>query len=486
MKMKAYLTLLTAATLTSVITLNCMAEMVELENKAGKTVKVKLLGFDGNTVSVKLKNGRKTKLKIDQLSEKTVQFLKDRKTKIESAAKNESKAVNKAIGHKLFSGPDALWETEAQVIAEILRWPVESQTKSSSSYRYYAPAKYGFLNARPYSAVLYANEEGKVSHLSLVYANKGDYNSSVGFAEDHFKPENDQLKEVESLEDAMDRDSLNIASVLTEALGKAVIQRYGEREGRGKVQRWDYKEHSFILSKVEGEYVRLLIVTKEVADQEGKQKFISDAKLKQELVKNLETNDFGDVYIDDIPMVNQGPKGYCAPATFERAMRYMRVPADMYVLATIATGSSGGTNTNKLADKAKLIIRSKARRIKEFESKEVTMRSVKKYISKGVPILWRMCSLEQYNEHANKRTRERISQTDPKAWKTELEAELEGKVKGLKEIQANHHICMIIGYNEKTQEIAVSDSWGPQYKMRWVHIDMINAVSNAGSFVIDL
>jgi hypothetical protein len=45
---------------------------------------------------------------------------------------------------------------------------------------------------------------------------------------------------------------------------------------------------------------------------------------------------------------------------------------------------------------------------------------------------------------------------------------------------------MIIGYNEQTSEIAVSDSWGPRYGLRWVHIDIAKAVTSRGGFVIDL
>lgn len=43
---------------------------------------------------------------------------------------------------------------------------------------------------------------------------------------------------------------------------------------------------------------------------------------------------------------------------------------------------------------------------------------------------------------------------------------------------------MIIGYNEQTQEFAVSDSWGPSYKTRWVTIQEANAVTNGDLLVI--
>lgn len=481
-----------ASPLTATAQQSNKTEKITIESKKGKKIEVTLLNFEGDKVKIKLANGRITALPINKLSEKSQTMLKELQTSRQAKEKQQhaaagkvSEKINTAVGHTLFSGNKALWNTSVDQVARQLRWPKESQTVSSSSFRRYTPASYGFLNARPYSAVIYGDAKGNVSRLSLVFANKGDYNSKVGMGQDHFKPVNDAKKEIASLSDAMQRDAQNIGNVLTKALGTPITQRYGERQERTKVQRWDFQDHSFILSNVKGEYVRLLIVPKTVADAEGKEKFLSDMKLKKELSKNIEKNDFGDVFIKNIPMVNQGPKGYCAPATFERAMRYMRVPADMYVLATIATLPEGGTNTYKLAQKAKNITRSKARRIKDFDSEKLTVRSVKKFINKGVPILWTMRSLEEYNKIANSYSKARIGQEDPAVWKKELEEKLQGKTESLRNVQKNHHICMIIGYNEESQELAVSDSWGPRYEIRWVHISLAAAVSQSGSFVID-
>ena len=41
---------------------------------------------------------------------------------------------------------------------------------------------------------------------------------------------------------------------------------------------------------------------------------------------------------------------------------------------------------------------------------------------------------------------------------------------------------MVIGYNESTNEVAVSDSWGPRYELRWVHLDIAKAVTSRGGF----
>ena len=43
---------------------------------------------------------------------------------------------------------------------------------------------------------------------------------------------------------------------------------------------------------------------------------------------------------------------------------------------------------------------------------------------------------------------------------------------------------MIVGYNEKTGEIGVSDSWGPSFALRWVHIEEAAKVSAETLFII--
>ena len=95
-----------------------------------------------------------------------------------------------------------------------------------------------------------------------------------------------------------------------------------------------------------------------------------------------------------------------------------------------------------------------------------------------------MRSLKQYNKIANKRSAARTTVEDLAAWANEIQQEADQAVPLLKSIQDNHHICMIIGYNETTNELAVSDSWGPRYELRWVHLDIASAVTSSNSFVL--
>jgi hypothetical protein len=454
------------------------------QNKSGKTIEVTPLVVTAVEATFQY-NGKQFTLLLDHLDgESRTKLERWAKSQTEAAGKTSDK-INEAIGHQLFKADNSLWTEEASEVAGRLQWKRESLTKDSSSFRYYPRPSYGFVNARPYCCTLYGGAEGKTSNLSIVFANKGDYGSNVGKGEDHFKPKG-ELPTPKSLDEAIQRDIKAISASLTEALGEPTQQRYGEKEDRRMADRWDYGEHSFILSQREEEYAHMLIVPRETADLEGKVKFVKDQELRRLLSDNITRKNNGDIFIDNIPMVDQGPKGYCAPATFERAMRYMLVPADMYLLATLATKQGGGTNTRLLAEEAKRIIRSKARRIKDLSLEDdLSIRQISRYIDKGVPILWQMASLKKYNDAANIFSEKRQSVEDFSKWASTIAKAAEELAPDLHNTD-KHHICMIIGYNEKTLEIAVSDSWGPRYALRWIHIDIAKAVTSRGGFVIDL
>lgn len=481
------------------------AKTVEITQKAtGKTLEVTPENVTEGEATFTV-NGKSFTVSLDTLTEESVENLKaglpaegesvteEKKTEETVSESEDAEAFssfNEAVGHSLFEVSD-LWDEKAEDIAGRLNWRKESKKENNSSYRLYPRADYQFLGARPYCLTLYGGADDTPERFSIVYANKGDYASTVGSGENHFKKregaEENPEDALKDLGDAIKADEEAITKVLTEALGEHETQYYGERDDRRKVKRWDLGKQSFLLSSKREEYVHLLIVNTEDADKDGKIKFVKDSVMKERHLKNVRNEDNGDVWIDNIPMVNQGPKGYCAPATFERAMSYMNVPADMYLLATAATNPLGGTNTRVLASEAEKIVRSKARRIKPLELPDgLNVKEVKSFIDKGVPVLWQMRSLERYNKIANERTVKRENVDDFTAWAGEIQEEAEAVVPELG-IEDKHHICMIIGYNEETNELAVSDSWGPRYELRWVHADIANAVTSTHTkgYIID-
>lgn len=81
---------------------------------------------------------------------------------------------------------------------------------------------------------------------------------------------------------------------------------------------------------------------------------------------HLETTPTGDKWIKDVPMVDQGRKGYCAVASTERVMRLYGRTVDEHDIAQLANASGdGGTNPEKLfgafkANQSKLRVRAQS------------------------------------------------------------------------------------------------------------------------------
>ena len=80
----------------------------------------------------------------------------------------------------------------------------------------YPHANYRILQARPYSAVYYA-EDGKVQHVDIVFANKGDFKFS----------RSPGAGEINDMERAIERDFEQIRNLLSEQLGEPDRQQFG-------------------------------------------------------------------------------------------------------------------------------------------------------------------------------------------------------------------------------------------------------------------
>jgi hypothetical protein len=398
-----------------------------------------------------------------------------------SAADVTVEQVNKALGLELFADA-SLWDDDGKAVADRLAWPQESETANDASYRLYPKEDYRVLGCRPYSCAFLA-EQAKPSSLSLMFANKGDsvtIESKAAKDKTKAKAREDQIKDFKK---AIAADSKDLGDKLTELFGKPVADRMGQGRATSEVvRRWDWNGHAFLLAAPKDEYVALRVLSVKSADEGGRSR-VSDAELFARAKVRVDRRPNGDVVLKDIPMVNQGPKGYCVPATWERVMRYMGVPADMYVLAMAGqSGAGGGTSIQGIAAGANDAVRRGGRKI-ETTSVKIDPASVAKYVDRGLPVMWVMYSTKEYNDLANDRTKERDGMTDAAAWKKTL---AESR-KGQKPLQPNRnegHMCMIIGYNKETGEVAVSDSWGPAFEERWVHGAEATQISQGTIMVI--
>jgi hypothetical protein len=470
---------LAVAFISSLAGISNAGEMRTFHSLDGKPLKASFEGMTGDTVTLKRDDGKWFDIPLNKLSGDDQAFI----SQLAKLAELETKKLNAAAGHNITNGR-RFTERKAEELASQLKIPAESKTNYGCSWRLYAAYTKGYLlfGAMPYSVALHSGEDGHASSISIVYANKGDFGSTAGFGADHFK--GGSTATPSTLTEAMDLDAETVAKSLSSVLGEGKIQRYGEGKTRRKISRWDWNGHSFLLSQQDNEYVSLAIVPSENADAGGRTALVKDGDVKKRLLESIVKSPNGDVFITQIPMVDQGPKGYCVPATFERAMRTMGLDADMYLLAMVGQSQAqGGTSPTLLIENVKHQVLSKGRRIKEEQLKTLRIRDVKRYIDEGTPLMWTLCSMESYNDIANKNTDERKKITDWTAFATQLATAHEDVTKSGKP-EENRHICMIIGYNEATQELAVSDSWGARYEIRWVPVAVADWASTGYIFTI--
>ncbi|TSA29396.1 MAG: hypothetical protein D4R65_15280 [Verrucomicrobiaceae bacterium] len=384
--------------------------------------------------------------------------------------------LNTAFGIPLWTD-DNLWDDDAAETAKRLGWPEESLTTTDSSYRKYPRANDVVLGTRPYSLALYG-EKGSVNGISMMFANKGDaVDSNTGPID--VKQARERTKAIKDFKAAIVADKNKLESALTATLGQPVADKFGQgTQTRESVKRWDWNGHAILLAAPRDEYAAIRVLPSAAADLQGKSR-IPDAELRERLASRIEKRANGDVILKDIPMVDQGPKGYCVPATWERVMRYMGIPADMYVLAMAGdTDAGGGTSIAAIAAGAKEAITRGGRQL-AVEAGKVNVLNVKKRISHGLPIMWGVSVDREFDNSLFGRTKERSQMSDPKAWDKNL-AEARKAAKKIRPNPMNGHVRMIIGYNETTGEIAFSDSWGPPAAERWMTQEEAQAISQGG------
>ena len=391
------------------------------------------------------------------------------------------KILNELVGAPIWSDFN-LWDDPESNVAHRLEIPKESRTSYQVIYRAYTGGKKEVFGEPCYSFALFGGT-ANITSVSIIFANKGDLE---GLAHD---VSNDNIVQQEALSSYQSKISIatiNIEKKITSLLRKPKIQTFGEGDKNTveTVKRWDVKGHAILLAAPQDEYVGIRIVPTEVADKEGKTTSLTDEEVKKRMKNSLVHRENGDVIIKNIPMIDQGPKGYCVPATWARYFNYIGIPIDMYLLAMAGdTGAGGGTSIRTMVKNVNRLVSKNNRRMKH-DKRRALIKYIDEYIDRGVPIMWPVyVKKDFYIDEINKRTAERKTVKDFDKWKEKLKP-CKRAAKNMKGSNGGAHVCMIIGYNKKTREIATSDSWGEMFNERWMTEDEIDAISMGGMYVI--
>jgi hypothetical protein len=162
----------------------------------------------------------------------------------------------------------------------------------------------------------------------------------------------------------------------------------------------------------------------------------------------------------------------------------MGVPADMYIIGSAArTTAQGGTQLDRLMDGIGRLLYVSGCSLRSVETR-LSLTKIKYYIDQGLPVMWTLSSTQTFNDKVNAWNEKRAEVQDQDRW-LEICAEEEKYIQDRNEppMQAGH-MCLIIGYNEVSEEICISDSWGEEFARRWVLIEEAATVSRDIFYVI--
>ena len=132
-------------------------------------------------------------------------------------------------------------------------------------------------------------------------------------------------------------------------------------------------EYSASRNPFRAEFVRLELTPKE-EEKSLTQKLLEKPTVFRGVDHVQRNSETGDVVIAGIPMVDQGQKGYCVPASSERVLRYYGIRVDANELAQLANSSAeGGTSVQALIDSLKSLtarLRIRTRALMEFDYRQ--------------------------------------------------------------------------------------------------------------------
>ncbi|MDD2706371.1 MAG: C39 family peptidase [Verrucomicrobiae bacterium] len=375
-------------------------------------------------------------------------------------SRETNKPILPRISSSLFLN-DRPFDESASAMAARCRLPSEAKTKSLSSFRAYKPG-FECFGIKPNMAAVYGDPDC-VSEINLVFSNTGD---SIGQIEDDSKRSQLVAKAMPGFKKEFKEQEEILEKNLTELLGKSVKQQLGAGNNREYAQRWDRESGvTLLLTVLPQKMIALRVWKKNVADRKGMLKPLSDAELRAACSMNVEKRPNGDVVVTEIPMIDQGPKGYCVPATYERVLRYLGMWGDMYTLAMNGqTQLGGGTCLSDINGAVAIILSQAGRRFQSLPQMDVI--PVKKYIDMGIPVIWSCHIVKACETQAGENTYER-RRASPEEWKKKIRSQKPpaGQIN-----ENRGHVRLITGYNSATREICFSDSWGADHAESWIPV----------------
>ena len=307
----------------------------------------------------------------------------------------------------------------------------------------------------------YYNKEKKLEQVDLVYVGK----ELSGFTS-------------QSMKYPVSQSARALFSALTARWGKPSSKKYGVEGRTFNVPAWQIRISEIFLEDIDSKFLILHIL---IGDGRNPASIGEIEKLNlrgKNFSVNVKRNDFGDVSIENIPMVIQSSKGFCAPATVERVLRYYGVSwLTMYSLADkAAVKRDKSTSFKSVTDATDLACR--AVKLYRIHCGKIRMATIKRNVDMGIPVFCFMKVNSHYEQLCKESRAKRAQAKSPKEWKKYF------KVLKLPE-SGTDTLCLITGYNDETDEVAVSNSvGGSEIEPVWVPFKAVRKLASMSSFIL--
>jgi hypothetical protein len=390
-------------------------------------------------------------------------------------------------------GIEAAWKDKG------FKW-ASGQTKDRGTIRRenwgFEPLKLKAFENLVVEEIVFIFKDGKLAELSLLPWNKGDSQESDISEEDFngivraWTAELD--KRIAPNHQNRGRDTASAARAERRMwVGKETLAQLEYSGGKERVRDY-YSGRTRSGPNFQGEFIRLRLMPKpeSMVGLDASTGGSVSAK-RADLGKSVVRDDSGDVFIPDVPMVDQGDKGYCAVATAARLLNYYGVAADQHEMAQIAGSQAGGggTNPDEMEDALKKISGKFKTRFVTLLDLDYTSRKYQRFMRRynvaarklgkkvldtdryiyflnglNPEVLREVNGQGQVYERFMGSVKENIDKGIPLMWALQLGLFPEN---GQQARQfGGGHMRLIIGYNEVKEEIIFSDSWGAGHEIK--------------------
>ena len=353
-----------------------------------------------------------------------------------------------------------------------------------------------------WEAKVYFGRKG-VERLELSLYNRGDDTLGSDMSVDKLIA---MLGEIESK--VIDkRKSRNLKTQRREVRGEGV-RFTRELKGSSPFVVLDWGINGKLKKEQSVEFLRATVTRAKRDESSVPAKKITGKVAIEKVKKNVTKNDEGDIWIKNVPMVDQGSKGYCAAAVSERVLRYYGHAVDEHEIAQMAGSSAlGGTSIAEMKATVKAVgskcrlgyneivsfVASYDDLVKEIGSyNKIAEKANEKVIDIEQYMVGGMVDLGQIKLEMNPKILKKMREKDPRfkkfiagitrhislgvpvIWGVEMGIYPEPECPQAR----GGHMRLIIGYNKETKEILYSDTWGAGHELKRMPEDWAFAVTH--------